>query len=275
MDTGRIPSPAHPLQAVLLDWAGTTVDFGSRAPTKVFIEIFRQRGVDITAEEARGPMGRAKRDHIAAVAAVPRVKEAWTSQHGKPPVDADIQAMYDDFLPLQKETLGSGSDVIPGVAEAINDCRRMGLAIGSTTGYTRELMEVVAPIAAAGGYVPDVLICSDDVSAGRPAPWMNLHAAEQLGVYPLSSIVVVDDTPVGITAGLNAGCWTVAVSETGNALGLSAQEVAELDEQQLANRLSEIGRKFLEIGAHVVIRSVSELPELLRRINARIAGEVT
>ncbi|MEX1041047.1 MAG: phosphonoacetaldehyde hydrolase [Pirellulaceae bacterium] len=272
MDPGRIPFPAHPLQAVILDWAGTTVDFGSRAPTKVFIEIFRQRGVKITAAEARGPMGRAKRDHIAAVAAVPRVSEAWTKKHGKPPVDADIQAMYDDFLPLQKETLSGDSDVIPGVAEAIDECRRMGLAIGSTTGYTRELMEVVAPIAAAGGYAPDVLICSDDVSAGRPAPWMNLHAAERLGVFPLSSIVVVDDTPVGITAGLNAGCWTVAVSETGNALGLSAQEVAELDEQQRAGRLAEIGRGFLEIGAHFVIRGVRELPELLRRINTLITG---
>ena len=63
----------RPIKAVLLDWAGTTVDYGSRAPTQVFVEIFRRRGVEITIAEARGPMGRAKHEHIAMVAALPRV----------------------------------------------------------------------------------------------------------------------------------------------------------------------------------------------------------
>lgn len=256
------------LQAVLFDWAGTTVDYGSRAPTAVFVEIFRRRGVEVTVAEARGPMGMSKREHISTVLALPRVSQLWNEVHGRPPVDGDVQAMYDEFLPLQLDTLSAGSDLIPGAVEAIAACRQLGLKIGSTTGYTRALMEVVTPIAAAGGYVPDCVICSDDVPLGRPTPWMNFRAAEKLNVYPLSEVVIVDDTPVGIAAGLNAGCITVAVSQTGNALGLSLAEVDKLDPQDLQTRLAAIERDFLTQGAHYVIRSVVELPALLAKLQS-------
>lgn len=254
-----------PLRAILFDWAGTTVDYGSRGPTSVFIRIFASRGVDITVPEARGPMGMAKREHIATVLALPRVTTEWTRVHGRPPVDGDVQAMYDEFLPLQKATLAAGSDLIPGAVEAINTCRGMGLKIGSSTGYTRALMEVVAPIAAAGGYVPDCILCADDTVQGRPAPWMNFRAAELLGVYPLSEVLVVDDTPVGIAAGRNAGCPTVAISQTGNALGLSQEEVEALPAAELQSRLAAIEADFRANGAQFVIRSVADLPQLLRQ----------
>jgi len=255
------------LQAVILDWAGTTVDYGSRAPTQVFLEIFRRRGIDITVAEARGPMGMAKRAHISAVISLPRVSQLWQQVHGHPPVDGDVQAMYDEFLPLQLETLARGSEMIPGVVDAIAACRQMGLKIGSTTGYTRALMEVVAPPAARCGYSPDCIICSDDVTAGRPAPWMNFHAAEQLNVFPMDSVIVVDDTPVGIAAGRSAGCITVGVSQTGNALGLSQPEVESFSTEDLNSRLAEIERDFIGQGAHYVLRSVSELPKLIRKLS--------
>lgn len=256
--------------AVLFDWAGTTVDYGSRAPAAVFVEIFRRRGVPITTAEAREPMGRAKRDHIATIATMPRVEALWFEVHGRTPIATDIDEMYYEFLPLQKEVLAQGSDVIPGVPEAVAECRAMGLKIGSTTGYTRALMDVVAPLAARGGYEPDVIVCPDDVPAGRPAPWLNFRAAEHLGVFPMNRVLIVDDTPVGIAAGLNAGCVTVAVSQTGNALGLSAGDVAALPAEELTSRLKTITHDFLKVGAHHVIRSVNELPGLIRTLHESV-----
>lgn len=258
-----------PLKAIILDWAGTTVDHGSRAPTQVFVEIFRRRGIDITEAEARGPMGRAKREHIAAIASLPRVAALWSRLHGHALSDADVQAMYDEFLPLQKEVLARGSDVIPGVPAAIAACREIGLNIGSTTGYTRELMEVVAPLAAQQGYAPDVIVCSDDVLAGRPAPWMNFRAAEQLGVFPMNSILVVDDTPIGIEAGRNAGAITVAVTRTGNALGLSIPEMAAMSAADLNLRLAAIEQDFRNLGADFVLGSITELPDLIVGLQRR------
>ncbi len=254
---------SRPTQAVLLDWAGTTVDYGSRAPTQVFVEIFRRRGVEITVAEARGPMGRAKHEHIAMVAGLPRVTELWRQLHGAAPTDVDVRAMYDDFLPLQKEILKQGSDVIPGIPEAIAELRRQGIRIGSSTGYTRSLMETVIPIAAAGGYHADVVVCSDEVSAGRPAPWMNVRAAELLGVYQFDQIIVVDDTPVGIEAAKNGGMTAVAVSLTGNALGLSEAEVRQMPEADLQKQLRQIEQDFRLAGADYVISSVAQLPSLL------------
>jgi phosphonoacetaldehyde hydrolase len=256
----------QPIRGVILDWAGTTVDYGSLAPTRVFVEIFRQRGVEITVAEARGPMGRAKPDHIWEILSLPRVSAIWKNQYGRPPEAADVQAMYTDFLPLQKATLQQKSDVIPGVPEAIRKLRARGLKIGSSTGYTRELMEIVAPLAAVRGYAPDAMVCADDVPAGRPAPWMNFLNAQKLDIYPMSAVIVVDDTEIGIEAGLNSGAITVAVTQTGNALGLSAEEANRLPAEDMASRLREIEQQFRACGAQHVIRSVAELPELIESL---------
>jgi len=250
------------INAIILDWAGTTVDYGSLAPTRVFLDIFRQRGIEITVAEARGPMGRAKHEHIEMVANLPRVAERWNQVHGRRPTADDVTAMYHDFLPLQKQILAAGSDVIPGVPEAIRTLRDMGIKIGSTTGYTRELMEIVIPLAAAQGYQPDVVVCADEVRAGRPAPWMNLRVAEMLNVYPLDTIMIVDDTLVGIEAGRNAGMKTVGVTMSGNELGLTLDAAQQLPTAELNAQLETISGRFKEAGADFVIRSVTELPQL-------------
>ena len=53
-----------PIRGIVLDWAGTTMDFGCLAPPAAFVESYRRHGVDITMEEARLPMGAHKRVHI-------------------------------------------------------------------------------------------------------------------------------------------------------------------------------------------------------------------
>ena len=259
------------LQAVIFDWAGTTVDHGSRAPARVFLEIFRRSGVEIDEAEARGPMGKAKRDHIASILALPRVAAAWREEHGAPPGEADVDRLYDDFLPLQLGSLADHADIIPGVLEVIAVCRRQGLKIGGTTGYTRALMDVLEPIARDGGYQPDVSICADDVPQGRPAPWMLYRTAERLGVYPMTSVVAVDDTPVGLEAARNAGAWAVGISRTGNGLGLSSEEVDRLDRPELDERLAGVVAELERAGAHFVIESVADLVPVLDRINGRLA----
>jgi phosphonoacetaldehyde hydrolase len=257
------------LQAVIFDWAGTTVDHGSRAPAQVFVEIFARCGVAISEAEARGPMGRAKRDHIAAILALPRVSAAWHETRGVAPTEADVDRLYADFLPLQLEALAHHADVIASVPAVVAECRRRGLKIGGTTGYTRSLMDVLEPIARANGYAPDVSICADDVPRGRPAPWMLFRAAERLDVFPMSLVVVVDDTPVGIEAARNAGAWTVGISRTGNGLGLSPEEVDRLDRRDLRKRLAAVATELERAGAHHVIESVADLLPVLDQISER------
>ena len=61
------------LRAAIFDWAGTVIDHGSLAPMGAFVKAFGEFGVTIAIEEARGPMGMAKRPHIAALMALPRI----------------------------------------------------------------------------------------------------------------------------------------------------------------------------------------------------------
>ena len=263
---------AYRIQAVVFDWAGTTIDYGSRAPAIVFQQVFRERGIKITVDQARGPMGMAKRAHIASIAALPEISQEWTAQHGSPPTDADIDAMYDEFLPLQKSVLKEHCQLIPGVTETIEHCRSRGLRIGSSTGYTRELMEVVSAAAKERGYEPDCVLCAEDAPAGRPAPYLLFESAIRLGVFPMWSFIKVDDTTVGIEAGINAGCWTVGVTLSGNLTGLSEAEVADLtasEKQQYCDRAEE---KLRAAGAHYVMESVADFPQVLEQIVQRAAN---
>lgn len=264
------PSVFAHLKAIVFDWAGTMIDHGCLAPAIVFQEIFSQRGVTITPDQAREPMGMAKRAHIAAVAAMPEVAASWLAAHGTSCQDSDIDAMYADFLPLQKRTLAAHSGMIEGAVEMAAWCREQGLKIGSSTGYTRELMETVTAAAKQQGYVADCVLCSEDAPEGRPAPWLLFEAAKRMNVYPLWHIVKVDDTPVGIQAGRNAGCWTVGITRTGNGVGLSMEEVQSLPPEQLARQCNTAEAKLRTAGAHYVIETVADLRPVLADIDQRI-----
>ena len=61
------------LQAVVFDWAGTVIDFGSQAPMGAFVELFARHQVAISIAEARGPMGLPKWHHIQALGQQPRI----------------------------------------------------------------------------------------------------------------------------------------------------------------------------------------------------------
>lgn len=254
--------PWSSLRAVLFDWAGTTVDHGSLAPVEVVREVFREFGVEVTEAEARQPMGKAKIDHLREVLTMPRILNDWNQLHHQMPDEKTIQSIYCRFLELQKSVLAMHADLIPGVTGFVDFLRQRGIKIGSTTGYTRELMEVLLPLAASAGYSPDVTICSDEVAAGRPAPWSNFRAAEQLGVYPMQHILVVDDSIAGIQAAKNAGCFAVAVTTTGNPLGKSLDALRQMEPDEVSRLHQEAESEFALHGADLVVESIEVLHQL-------------
>jgi phosphonoacetaldehyde hydrolase len=120
-------------------------------------------------------MGMPKRDHIAAMMAELDIadplgaaswRKAWS--------EAEIDRVYEVFVPMNEKVVAKYATLVPGGKEAIDALRGMGLKIGSTTGYTRSIMANVLPVAADQGYEPDNLVCSDDLIEGRPGP---------LGIY--------------------------------------------------------------------------------------------
>jgi len=259
------------LQAVILDWAGTTMDYGCYAPAVVFIEVFRRKGVPITIEEARAPMGAHKKVHIRKITQIERVARAWEEVHGRRPNEEDVEAMFQDFVPLQLDCLADYADLIPGTLEALEVFRARGLKIGSTTGYTGSMMEVLLAEARKRGYEPDSTVCATDGPAGRPEPWMCLQNAMNLGIYPMAAIVKVGDTLPDIEEGLNAGMWTIGLARTGNEIGLNEEEIAALPPEELESRLSAAYARMYQTGAHYVVDSIAEVSPVLELIDARLA----
>ncbi len=258
------------VKAVIFDWAGTTVDYGCFAPTGVFREVFLQKGIEITEKEARTPMGMYKRDHIKTITQFPRVIDEWRKIHGRDCTDSDIEDMFQKFIPLQISVIDKHSQIVPELPDALKVIRSMGLKIGSTTGYTAEMMKILSESAARQGYIPDVMVCASDVSEGRPAPWMALRNAELMGIYPMETIIKIGDTVADIKEGVNAGMWSVGVISSSNEMGLTFDEVKALTPSELSKRKHHIMDVFLEAGADYVIDSLSEIEELIEKINLEL-----
>ena len=262
------------IKAVILDWAGTVVDHGSSAPMGAFVKAFAHFGVTISIADARGPMGMAKRDHIRMVGTAPAVAAAWRANHGRDFDDAAIDAIFEVFEPLNVAAVEAHSALIPGAHDALQWCKARGIRVGSTTGYTRPIMERLMPLAAAQGFVPEVTICAGDLAAGRPAPLQIWSALAQMGIWPASSVIKLDDTAPGIGEARAAGCWAAGAALTGNNPGLSAEELARLPPDQRSELRRAGSEPLLRAGAHLVIDSIADLPWLVEHIEARLeAGE--
>jgi phosphonoacetaldehyde hydrolase len=259
-----------PIEAVLLDWAGTTMDFGCMAPAVVFVEVFKRRDVPITIEEARAPMGAHKRVHIQRITELDSVRRRWQEAHGRPPNDDDVGAMFAEFVPLQLECLSKYSALIPGTLEAVAALRSRGIKIGSTTGYLGDMMKINLADGKRQSYEPDSTVCASDVPAGRPYPYMCLMNVIKLGVSAVQACVKVDDTIPGVEEGLNAGMWTVGLAVSGNEVGLPLDEWKALPEADKQTKRERAYQRMRQCGAHYVVDSIAELMPCIDDIQARI-----
>ena len=260
-----------PVRGIILDWAGTTMDYGCYAPAVVFIEVYKRHGVEITIEEAREPMGAHKKVHIRKISQIPAVAKRWQEAHSRPCTEDDVEAMFQEFVPLQINCLADYADLIPGTLEALEKFRKRGLKIGSTTGYTGEMMALLLAEAKKRGYLPDSTVCATDVPAGRPEPWMCLKNAENLRIYPMEAIVKIGDTLPDIEEGLNAGMWTVGLAKTGNEVGLNEEELESLAPEELDRRLTRARTRMAQAGAHYVVDGIWDCDPLIDDINTRLA----
>lgn len=262
--------PAKRLQALVLDWAGTTVDFGSLAPARTLQRAFAEAGIHLTDPEIRREMGLPKKEHIRAIFSAARVEEEWRGLRGRLPAPSDVEELYQAFVPLQLSCLGEYSAMIPGVVESVRRFRERGLKIGSTTGYTRAMLNVLLESSAKAGYSPDCSLSPEDVGAGRPQPFMLYECAVRLQVYPLASLAKIGDTPADVEEGLNAGAWSIGVAGTGNGIGLSCEEFQALPPDERHSRLFKARRELEQAGAHYVIDTLAELDPVLDDINPRL-----
>ena len=87
----------HKVDAVIFDWAGTAVDYGSFAPVQAFADVFKAYGIEPTLDEIRKPMGMLKIDHIRTMLDMPRINGLWKEIYKREPSQEDALKMYGIF----------------------------------------------------------------------------------------------------------------------------------------------------------------------------------
>lgn len=260
-----------PIAAAIFDWAGTVLDFGCMAPVDAFRQVFADAGVPILVAEARAPMGAAKREHIALILAMPEVQERWQCHLGEASTEQDVDRLYAAFLRVDAVHVKRYSALIPGARETIETLRNRGIRIGSTTGYPREVMTNLLPLARAQGYVADHCCTVSNVARGRPWPDMCLANAMALNVPDVRACVVIDDSPSGLAAGRAAGMWAIGIAASGNEVGLSLENWSALDTAEQQRLLVPARQRLHDAGAHLVIDSIADLIPVIDAIEAQLA----
>lgn len=263
------------VKAAILDWSGTTADAHVIAPAVVFERVFAKHNVPISMQEARKPMGLRKDLHIKQILSNDEVKKRWTNIKGVEPTDDDVDMLFEDFVPMQLECLPEYTDLLPGTVDAVNEIKDMDILIGSTTGFTRCMVDVLLEDANKQGFYPDVTVAGDEVDNDmgfRPAPFMVYQNLVKLGVYPISSVVKVDDTVTGVGEGLNAGCWAVGLAKYSNYTDINSMGAWNCMSENEKNRRIQRSREILEAAKpHYVADDIRQLPDIIRDINNRLA----
>jgi len=252
---------ASKIKAVIFDWAGTTIDYGCFAPVKGFIDGFKSIGIEITNEMARKPMGLLKIDHTRAIAAM----------LPEPITEEQILAAYEVFEKTLFANIEQHCDIKDHVVETVTALRERDIKIGSTTGYTSAMMELVLPKAVEQGYSPDFCIAPDQTVKGRPYPYMIWNNLMQFGIADPRETVKIGDTTADIAEGKNADCWTVGVIMGSSELGLTRDEVATLSRDELNARKAAVRATYYKAGADYIIDDMNELLGVIADINRRLA----
>ena len=256
------------ISCVIMDWAGTAVDFGCFAPLNAFLKVFsEEKGIDITYRQAREPMGLLKIDHIKAILNMPEVNDKFRGRYGRDWNMDDVNEMYQSFEKHLFASLTNFTTPIPGVLDTIKELRENGIKIGSTTGYTQAMMDVVRPGAAAKGYVVDNLVTPDNLPAGRPAPYMIYKNMIDLAIPSVDNIVKVGDTIADIKEGINAKVWSIGVITGSNEMGITEEEYNRRTPDELAVLKHEVRERMMAAGAHFVLDNITELPACIEKIN--------
>lgn len=256
------------IEAVIFDWAGTTVDYGSLAPVIAFKKAFKDAGIDLSDDDIRQDMGMAKWDHIGKILELDDVKKQWEEKYSTLPTNDDRKKIYTDFQSALIHYLKEYTELKSGVLRTFNYLKEYGIKVATTTGYTAEMMKIVQDKAAADGYDPDLVVTSEDVNGhGRPSPAMIQYIMKKFNIDDPKAVIKVGDTLVDIEEGQNAGVKTVGIVEGSSLMGLSQVEFDELDnEQQIAKR-NEVKRKFEAVNSDFVIDSIFDLVQIIEYLN--------
>lgn len=255
------------IEAVIFDWAGTTVDYGCFAPVQAFKDAFNAYGLEPTIDQIREPMGMLKIDHIKTILEMPLIDKSFKRKYNRDFNSEDVKNIYDLFEASLMVGIAKHTAIKPHLLETVAKLKEMKIKIGSTTGYTDTMMESVLKSAMEQGYQPDCWYSPDATnSIGRPYPYMIFKNMATLKINSVKNVIKVGDTISDIQEGVNAGVISIGVIEGSSMLGLSESEFNELNEKDRHRAVERVKEAYINEGADYVINNLSELIAIIQEV---------
>ncbi len=192
------------IRLVVFDIAGTIVEDRGEV-LRAFGEALARHGIRSTDDELKEWKGASKKEVI----------RHFVRRQDEAADESAIEAVYADFrIGLEQHYREHGVVPIAGAEDTFAWLRKHGILIATTSGFYREVADLILESAGWRGMFA-ATISSSDVSVGRPAPYMIFRAMEAASVMSVGEVVNVGDTPLDLQAGTNAGVRDVIGVLTG------------------------------------------------------------
>lgn len=254
------------VDAVIFDWAGTIVDFGSVAPVIALKKTFDSFDVEVTMNQIRESMGKNKIEHIKDILSMDTSVKQWETLHNRSWDEDDVKVIYVEFEKTLLTILENETEFIVGVPEMFKQLRHQNIKVGSSTGYTRGMIDVVLNNIKDKAHQPDVVVTGSEVKNGRPFPDMINKNMEMMNLSDPAAIINIGDTIVDIESGKNAGVYSVGVLVGSSEMGLTHEEFENLSEEEKQVKIEETKKSFIEAGADNVITHITEITKLISEL---------
>lgn len=263
----------------IVDFAGT-ITRDSIWPAEAMCQVFKETGnIIITLDEARGPMGLKKLDHIIQLLQMARISKEWQNKHNNflpTRDDAFILLSAYEKLPVHDDSINDL--LLPNLISTMNQLRQMNYLFGLTTGYDRMLAnKFLIPAQKKCGLNFNSTVTSDEVKSPRPAPdgiYKNLANLNLLSSIDNdyqnenNFIIKVDDTCPGIEEGKNANAFTIGVWATSSYMNFDFQSQPDnLDPISWEIRKQKAITKLNSSRPHIIVPTFHYVPLIARIIN--------
>lgn len=205
-------------EAVVFDFNGTLAD-DEPILESIFTQLLASHGVELTTE-------RYYRD--LAGLSDPEIAARGLALRGGRADPAAVTALVRDKGLLYRRRVARRSPLRPGAAALVRALAAR-VPVGVVSGAPRADVETV--LSAAGVLdLLTVVVCAEDVAAGKPDPEGYRRALAVLAPVTPGAVVAVEDSPAGLAAARAAGMRCLAVRGTADDDALAAEADGVLDD---------------------------------------------
>ncbi len=255
------------IEAVIFDWAGTLIDFGSLATIEAMKKVFLKRGVNISKNIIKVNMGIKKSKHVQKLLDKPVVKRQWIKIFKRNYNGKDVVKISNELDQQLLKEVKKHFNIIPNAKKIFKILKKNKIKIATTTGYSTEIFKVIKRKAKKNGLTTDNDVCVDQVKKGRPNPDMCLKNLKKLKINNYNNCIKIDDSLAGITEGKKSNMITVGLSMTGIQLGLKYRDYLKLTKVMRKYHSKKISKDFFSVGSDYVVNDLFDFQKVLEKYN--------